>query len=132
MIFILHVSRLSFSAAPTAGPLVWPMGYPIQPIFGERFGLRCPLEANTPPVYWWKKFATLDMAEPVNLTDELTFTEDGRTWRVNSYTEEYNGMYVCYASNSLGVAEYVNVGLFYLHTDSTFYFRHSAPSYLIV
>ena len=113
-----NVCRSLFPAAPTVGPLEWLSGYPIQPIFGERFGLRCPLEANPTPEYWWKKFATLDMAEPVNLTDDVTITEDQRVLMVNSYTEEHNGMYVCYASNSLGVVEYVNVGLFYLYTDS--------------
>ena len=110
--------RYPFSVAPIAGPLVWLSGYPIQPIFGERFALRCPLEANPTPVYRWKKFATVDTAEPVNLTEGVTFAEDGRVLMVDSYSEEYNGMYVCFASNSLGVAQYVNVGLFYLYTDS--------------
>ena len=54
------------------------------------------------------------MANSVELTSDLNFTDDGRTWHVESYSLQDNGMYVCYASNLLGSAEYRDSGVFFL------------------
>jgi len=54
------------------------------------------------------------MTTPVELTSDLNFTDDGRTWHVESYSLQDNGMYVCYASNYLGSTQYSDSGLFFL------------------
>lgn len=54
------------------------------------------------------------MTEPLELTADLIFTDDRNTWHVESYSQDHNGLYACYASNSLGMAEYHNPAVFFL------------------
>ena len=99
-------------------PLGWMPGFNRWSVYGEPFHLTCPLKGNPPPVYHWKKYSFPDLTKPINLTDDLSFTEDSCEWSVAFYEEQHNGMYVCYAENALGAAEYVNTGVFYLYATS--------------
>ena len=119
--FCFHlVYLLSTSAdAPLFVPVPWSVGTSKYPIISEPFRLTCPLKGNPPATYSWRKFKSLDMAEPLEVTADLTFTNDGQTWHVESYSPQDNGLYACYASNSLGMTEYHNPAVFFLSATGT-------------
>lgn len=87
-------------------------------MLGEPFTLTCPLEGSPPAVYWWERYRDIHMREQVSLPSDLIFGDDGRSWSVQSFEMRHQGMYICSASNSMGVEKYVNTALFYLSTES--------------
>ena len=98
----------------------WPSGYNKWPIIGEPFSLACPLEGNPNAAYHWRKSPSLDGSEEssdIN-DDDVIFSQDGRSWHVDAYSEHDNGLYECYATNAFGTASFSDVHTFFLTTES--------------
>lgn len=103
---------------PVRVPLMWSEGYSSHPIFKLPYKLTCPLEGNPPATYRWERY-TVDLSEQLELPDNLhfEFNDSGRSWEVDELEEKHNGVYMCYASNSLGTAKYWSIANFWIHVS---------------
>ena len=74
--------------------------------------MMCPLDGNPSAHYYWERYRYPDCSEAMELPHDLVFSDNGKKWSVDSYTEEHNGMYVCHAANSVGSAIFNNQAFF--------------------
>lgn len=90
----------------------------MRPVYGESLVRFCPLVANPPAKYLWRRYGFPDNVE-VNVSTDVEFAEDGRRMNIPAYKPElHNGLYYCSASNALGSFDnFTDFEMFYLHTE---------------
>lgn len=103
--------------SPMEVPTKWPMGTSKWPLLGNPFTLECPLAANPPANYSWRKYASLNRNKEIVLSDQVVFSKNGKVWHISSYSENENGVYECRASNQLGAEVYSDDILFFLQPN---------------
>ena len=96
---------------------------PLDPRYGEKTVISCPLEGNPPASYqWyfekWPKNISHNDRMPINPGSYLniTFLNNNRTLYFNDTKEEHSGYYICSAENHLGNKTYDDLEPLYIQS----------------
>ena len=93
---------------------------------GQPLTLSCPIDANPPALYNWTAFETIDEFRQQELPTSLVYlSENRRSWLVNVWSTDYNGYYVCCASNALGKTCFRDAMHYFLRADSKYWCKIS-------